>query len=159
VFVYQGQELGLEDVDLPDELRQDPVFLRSNGERKGRDGSRVPIPWNREPAGFGFTTGKPWLPIPDTWAEASVEEQRRDGESSLSLYRRALALRRGLDGTSFAWRESPPGSLVFERGAMVCSVNVDTDAVALPAGALLVASEPGLHGELPRNSAAWVRRP
>ena len=63
-FVYQGQELGLEEVELADEARQDPIFARTNGTRKGRDGCRVPFPWTDEPPGFGFTTGTPWLPIP-----------------------------------------------------------------------------------------------
>ena len=61
VFLYQGQELGLEEVDLPDEVRQDPIFKRSGGERKGRDGCRVPLPW---------TTAAPrasWLPAPASW--------------------------------------------------------------------------------------------
>ena len=44
VYVYQGEELGLADVDLPDEARQDPVFFRTNGEQKGRDAARVPMP-------------------------------------------------------------------------------------------------------------------
>ena len=56
-FLYEGQELGLEEVELPDELRQDPIFFRTNGERLGRDGCRVPIPWENGPPGFGFTTG------------------------------------------------------------------------------------------------------
>ena len=69
VFLYSGQELGLEEVDLPDEVRQDPVFFRTNGRRKGRDGCRVPLPWAREGIGLGFTTGEPWLPLPPGWAE------------------------------------------------------------------------------------------
>ena len=63
-FTYQGQELGLEEVELPDEVRQDPVFLHTKGARKGRDGCRVPIPWTKEPPAFGFTDGEPWLPMP-----------------------------------------------------------------------------------------------
>jgi alpha-glucosidase len=71
-FVYQGQELGLEEVELPDELRQDPIFFRTNGERVGRDGCRVPIPWEPDGPGLGFTTGRPWLPQPEEWAGKSV---------------------------------------------------------------------------------------
>jgi alpha-glucosidase len=58
-FVYEGQELGLEEVDLPDEARRDPIFFRTKGGRKGRDGCRVPIPWESTPPGFGFTLGTP----------------------------------------------------------------------------------------------------
>jgi alpha-glucosidase len=157
LFLYQGQELGLEEVDLPDELRQDPVFHRTNGKRKGRDGCRVPIPWEREPPNFGFTTGEPWLPMPRSWGASSIEAQRGDGGSTLTLYRRALELRPELEGTPLAWRESPPGTLVFERGAMVCAVNLAAERLALPPGELLVASEPGVQKELPPNASAWVR--
>src|SRR5439155_1643363 len=132
LFVYQGQELGLEEVDLPDELRQDHVFHRTGGTKKGRDGCRVPIPWEREPPGFGFTTGEPWLPMPGPWGTVSIEAQRDNDGSTHSLYRRGLELRRELEGTALAWHESPPGTLVFERGAIVCAVNLAAERIALP---------------------------
>src|SRR3954453_12076892 len=72
VFLYQGQELGLEEVELPDEVRQDPIFHRMKGARIGRDGCRVPLPWDDGPPGLGFTTGRPWLPIPAAWAKKTV---------------------------------------------------------------------------------------
>ena len=87
-FTYQGQELGLEEVDLPDELRQDPVFIHTNGVRKGRDGCRVPIPWTKEPPAFGFTDGDPWLPMPQDWDAVSVEAQ----EGRAGLDARAVPL-------------------------------------------------------------------
>jgi alpha-glucosidase len=158
-FLYQGQELGLEEVDLPDALRQDPAFHRSNGARKGRDGCRVPIPWERDAPGFGFTTGEPWLPMPSTWGAVSVEAQRADGGSTLALYRRALELRRELEDAPLKWCDSPRGTLMFERGDVTCAVNVDADRLALPAGELLVASEAGVSDELAPNTAAWIRAP
>ena len=154
-FLYQGQELGLEEVDLPDEVRQDPVFFRTSGARKGRDGCRVPIPWESGPPGFGFTTGEPWLPMPGDWGGRSVAAQRDDPASTLSLYRSALARRPRGDG--FAWRDSPPGSLVFERGDILCLVNVTASELELPAGELVLGSEPRLTGPLPPNTAAWLR--
>jgi alpha-glucosidase len=164
LFLYQGQELGLEEVDLPDELRQDPVFFRTGGSRKGRDGCRVPIPWEREPPGFGFTAASPWLPIPASWGARTVAAQREEPASSLALYRAALARRRAseaLRGGSFAWRESPPGSLAFAREAaaetIVCAVNLDAGGLELPDGELLLASEPVLGRTLEAGSAAWVR--
>ncbi len=164
VFLYQGQELGLEEVDLPDELRQDPVFFRSGGERMGRDGCRAPIPWTSAGTGLGFTTGSPWLPIPPSWSAKSIEAQERDDASVLTLNRRALALRReirALRQGSFAWRASKAGSLVFERThhgeSIVCAVNVSADGLAAPEGELVLASEPGLSRVLPAGSAAWFR--
>ncbi|MBC7403188.1 MAG: glycoside hydrolase family 13 protein, partial [Microbacteriaceae bacterium] len=65
-YVYQGEELGLPEViDLPDDARQDPTWFRTNGERYGRDGCRVPIPWEADAPSYGFgTSGKSWLPQP-----------------------------------------------------------------------------------------------
>jgi alpha-glucosidase len=156
-FLYQGQELGLEEVDLPDAVRQDPVFHRTNAARKGRDGCRVPIPWEREGPSFGFTAGEPWLPMPGSWGAASIEAQQDDSGSTLTLYRRALELRRELEAAPLTWHESPPGTLVFERGAVVCALNLDAEQLALPAGEVLIASGAGVQGELPRSTAAWVR--
>ena len=155
VFLYAGQELGLEEVDLPDALRQDPVFFRTNGERKGRDGCRVPLPWEGEAPPFGFTTGEPWLPMPESWRTQTVEAQERDPASFLSLYRVALATRPG--GDHFEWLDSPTGSLAFDRGEMICVVNVDAPAVELPEGELVLASEPNVTTSLPPGTAAWVR--
>jgi alpha-glucosidase len=155
VFLYEGQELGLEEVDLPDELRQDPVFFRSGGKRKGRDGARVPIPWEGGAPGFGFTTGTPWLPIPEAWADKTVAEQHEDDGSVLALYRDALRLRPA--GGPFAWRDSPSDTLVFDHGDVTCAVNVGAPRLALPEGELLLVSRRGIERELPANTAAWVR--
>jgi len=123
----------------------------------------VPLPWTAEGRGLGFTTGVPWLPIPDAWAALSVERQQSDSRSTLQLTRRALALRRehlppGSD--SFAWRESPPGTLVFERaageGTLVCAVNLSGEPYPLDAAELLVASAPSADGRLPADATAWV---
>jgi len=158
-FLYQGQELALPEAELPDELRRDPVFSMSGGKRKGRDGCRVPIPWTREPPRFGFTTAEPWIPIPDDWSGLSIEAQDGDPDSTVTLYRRAIEVRRGLGDAPLAWRESPRGTLVFERGTFVCAVNVDADSLVLPEGEPLVASRPDVVDTLPPNSAAWVRAP
>lgn len=144
VFLYQGQELGLEEVDLPDEVRQDPIFRRTQGERKGRDGCRVPIPWTRE------LQASAWLPQPAGWGARSVESQRGDEQSMFELYRRALQLRP--DG-AFAWRGAPPGVLAFERGGATCMVNFTADPV--PIGDVLLASE-DIDDALPPSTSAWL---
>ena len=163
VFLYAGQELGLEEVELPDECREDPIFFRTNGEQAGRDGCRVPIPWSGGPPAFGFTTGTPWLPMPDAWVELTVAAQEHHSSSSLAFHRTAFALRReseALREGMFSWRESPPGTLLFERsdgGATVlCAVNVDGDPLELPAGDVLLASEE-VGSLLPPGAAAWTR--
>ena len=158
VFVYQGQELGLEEVDLPDEVRQDPIFLRSGGARTGRDGCRVPLPWTRE------LPERSWLPPPESWGERSVEAQLEDGASFLALHAAAIGHRRRSDALrsgSFTWLESPSGSLVFAREArgetIVCAVNVDAEDVPLPEGEGLLGSKGDGRGALPPSTSAWVR--
>jgi alpha-glucosidase len=154
-FVYQGQELGLEECPLPDEARQDPIFFRTNGARLGRDGCRVPLPWEDGVPHYGFTTGSPWLPLPDAWAGRTVAAQTGARESTLELYRAALAARPR--GDAFAWRDSPRGTLLFERGDVVCAVNVDAPELELPPGEVVVASEEPVGRTLPPGTAAWVR--
>ena len=77
-YVYQGEELGLPEVaDLPDEVRQDPTFLRTGGAVVGRDGCRVPLPWSGDAPPFGFgPSGTPWLPQPAAWADADGRARR-----------------------------------------------------------------------------------
>ncbi len=145
VFLYQGQELGLEEVDLPPEARQDPVFTQTRGERLGRDGCRVPLPWTRE------LPARSWLPQPPEWAERSVEAQREDPRSFLSLYGRALAAR---PGGAFAWRDAPEGALAFARDGVTCLVNVSAPPLPLD-GRVLLASE-DVAGELPPGAAVWL---
>ncbi|HET7138213.1 MAG TPA: alpha-amylase family glycosyl hydrolase [Gaiellaceae bacterium] len=151
-FLYQGQELGLEEVELADELRQDPIFFRTGGTRLGRDGCRVPLPWTADEPGFGFTTGTPWLPQPDGFGARSVTAQDGREYSTLELFRAALAQR---PGGPFAWVESPPGTLVFMRDELTCAVNVDGEPLPVPAGELVLASEP-LEGLLPAGAGAWI---
>ncbi|MFF9894365.1 glycoside hydrolase family 13 protein [Streptomyces longispororuber] len=157
-YLYQGEELGLPEVtDLPDEVRQDPAFFRGSGQdgpgQEGRrDGCRVPLPWSgtKPPFGFGPAEGGPsWLPQPAAWKDLTVEAQERDPDSTLQLYRAALALRREHPalgaGESVEWLDTPPGVLAFRRRAadrsLVVTVNLTDRPVALPVpGELLLCS-------------------
>ena len=168
-YVYEGEELGLEQVDVAPEDRQDPAYLR--GGEVGRDGCRVPIPWSGDapPYGFGAGSGQPWLPQPDDWADRTVAAQQDDPASTLSFYRRLLALRREVAvplDDDIAWLDSAPGVLAFCRGGSLLGVlNCGEDAAAVPAeaGELLLASGPepvtGADGErrLEPDTAAWFR--
>ncbi len=94
-FLYNGQELGLPNVELPDEALQDPTWERSGHTDRGRDGCRIPMPWRGEAPPFGFSASPDtWLPIPPEWAALTVEKQLSDTESTLALFRQALELRR-----------------------------------------------------------------
>ncbi|MFJ8948783.1 glycoside hydrolase family 13 protein [Streptomyces sp. NPDC102381] len=165
-YIYQGEELGLPDVtDLPDEVRQDPSYFRAEGQDGFRDGCRVPIPWTREGSSYGFGDGGSWLPQPDTWAELSVEAQTGDPDSTLEMYRSALALRRttpGLGaGDGVKWHgDAPQGVLHFERSGFACTVNTTGAAVRIDApGDVLLASAPvevaDGHVELPADATVW----
>src|SRR5205823_11797530 len=69
IYLYNGEELGLPDADLPDDALQDPIWELSGHTRRGRDRCRVPIPWEGSAPGYGFTTGDPWLPIPPEYGK------------------------------------------------------------------------------------------
>ena len=167
-YVYQGDELGLPQVDdLPDEVLQDPTFLRTGGLERGRDGCRVPLPWSSDVPPFGFgPAGRPWLPQPADWAALTAERQADDPGSTLNLYRRALRLRRTLDlgDEPLTWvDDSRPDVLAFRRGdRFLCVVNFGDTPVAVPASADVVLSSapPPENGRLPGTSAIWcISRP
>ncbi|WP_309138467.1 glycoside hydrolase family 13 protein [Nocardia cyriacigeorgica] len=162
VFIYNGAELGLPNVDdLPEDVLQDPVWERTGHTERGRDGCRVPIPWGGALPPFGFTTGaRSWLPIPDEWSELTVAAQLEQLDSTLALYRRAIELRRKrpeFTGPGLDWHKGPPGCLVFGRpGGLICVLNTSDGPVALLPGELLLTSAPLTEGLLPANAAAWL---
>ena len=174
-YLYQGEELGLHEVgDLPDEARQDPTFFRSPGVDKGRDGCRVPLPWSAEGPSFGFGPGGAHLPQPAWFAEYAVDAEEGEADSSLHLYRRALRLRRELQGAEeLSWLETGRDDvLAFERpGGWIAVTVFGTEPYALPAsfaGRVVVASAPGVEADaagggaapvvLPGESSAWIVR-
>jgi alpha-glucosidase len=162
MYIYQGDELGLEEVeDLPDWARQDPNVSSA----PGRDGCRVPLPWSPAGPSLGFSgTAQPWLPQPASWAASSVAAQHGQDGSSLELYRSALALRRHLRSSvqdrPLEWLDARPEVLAFRRGALVCVVNLGEEPVRLHAAAnVVLASEPGNEHLVGTDAAAWVHSP
>lgn len=162
VFIYNGQELGLPDVDLPDEVLQDPTWERSGHTERGRDRCRVPLPWSGDTPPFGFSScAQTWLPMPADWSALTVEKQLGDPSSTLTFFRRALRLRREraeFDGSEIDWLSANGDALIFRRGGggLVCALNAGQRPMALPAGELLLASEPLTNGKLAPDSAAWL---
>ncbi len=164
VYLYQGEELGLEEVeDLPEALLQDPTWLRSGHTIRGRDGCRVPLPWSdtASPFGFGPPGTVPWLPQPAGWRERTAAAQTGDPDSFLELYRSALRIRSEhlrSRGTGMMWLPSPEMVLRFECGGGVETiVNLGPDPVALTGGRpVLLASEPLQDRELPGDAAVWL---
>lgn len=161
-YLYQGEELGLPEViHLPDDARQDPTWFRTDGERYGRDGCRVPIPWEADAPNYGFgPDGDPWLPQPAQWAELARDRQRGVEGSTLTLYQAALRLRRehDLGAGSLEWLPGFPESVVALRnGDVVVVANTGTEPVELPAGEVLLASGPLDGHSLPHDTTAWLR--
>ena len=98
-ILYCGDELGLQDVVIPPDKLRDPFGLNMPGTGQGRDPERCPMPWD-ETLKAGFTTGDPWLPIGTNGPGSSVEAQRNDQKSMLSMTRELLALRRSVPALS-----------------------------------------------------------
>lgn len=161
-YVYQGEELGLPEViDIPDELRQDPTFFRTNGERYGRDGCRVPIPWEGTAPAYGFnTTGASWLPQPKSFASLARSEQDGVAGSTLELYKTLLSVRADLSlGTGpVDWLEAYDSDVIaFRNGPIGIFANIGESNVTLPAGEVLVSSGDMSGAVLPPNTTAWVK--
>jgi alpha-glucosidase len=133
-YLYQGEELGLEEAHVPEAARQDPMFLRSGGAEAGRDGCRTPLPWAAEEPGLGFTTGESWLPFGADAAERAVDRQAADPTSTLAAYRRLLHRRRTLlpDLPDEVELEAPTADvLVVRRGPLVAVLNTADEPVEL----------------------------
>lgn len=173
-YLYQGEELGLPEVtEIPAERREDPAYLRTNGEDGYRDGCRVPIPWTADAAtnyGFSSSAGKlAWLPQPSSWANYCINVQQVDPNSSLKFYQRALKLRKELanlgDGT-LSWIDNESAAyLAFTRGDLIIATNTSgtTQKIKVPASSQLrLASDDAvsLQGSelvLPADTAAWLQ--
>jgi alpha-glucosidase len=145
--LYQGDELGMTDGDVPPERRRD---------RAGRDPCRTPMRWNDGPnGGFCPRDVEPWLPVGTAPPGADVASEDADPGSTLALYRRLLALRRtseALAEGSFGMLEVGPGHLLFERThpgeRLVAMVNMvdEPTAVTLPRGSIAVATDAAREG-------------
>ncbi len=117
VCLYQGEELGLPEADVPFEALQDPYGKTFWPNFKGRDGCRTPLPWNAgDDAGFG--AAQPWLPVPAAHRALSVAAQEADDGSTLHAARAFLAWRRSrmaLVEGSIRFIDAPEPVLAFER--------------------------------------------
>ncbi|GGM63696.1 alpha-glucosidase [Longimycelium tulufanense] len=164
VYLYNGEELGLPEVEVPSWARQDPMWERS-GHTIGRDGCRIPLPWEGEAPPYGFTTGgTTWLPMPPDWGAVTAEAQLEDPGSMLSLYRQALEFRKthqAIRGDEIEWYGAPAGCFAFRRkgGGLICALNTSAALVPLPPGEVLLASGPLEGDRLPPDTAVWLVPP
>jgi alpha-glucosidase len=160
-YLYQGEELGLPEVDVAPADRQDPAWFRTG--KPGRDGCRVPIPWggSAPPYAFGPGPGAPWIPQPHDWGRLTVERQQGDPASTLEFHRQALALRRTFAHDDAAPEvellDLGPTVLAFRSGGVTTVVNCGATSVRLPEGEVLLASGPTEGRRLPPDTGAWLR--
>jgi alpha-glucosidase len=168
VYLYQGEELGLpEATELPDEIRQDPTWERSGHVNRGRDGCRVPVPWEGDAPSYGFgPSGDSWLPQPEVFGELAVDRQLGVQGSTLELYRTLLGLRREhrLGTGELSWVELGEDVLAFdmtsETGAPVRVIaNVGGESLPLSEDAevLVCSAEVDLSDGIPADVAVWLR--
>ncbi|MET0863329.1 MAG: glycoside hydrolase family 13 protein [Nakamurella sp.] len=161
-YLYQGEELGLPDhTSLDDDLRQDPTWWRSEYREAGRDGCRVPLPWEAGAPGLGFgPSAKTWLPQPDSYAGLARDQQTGVDGSTLDMYQSALALRRAfkLGAGSIEWAAGRGADVIgYTNGEVTVITNMGAQPVPLPAGEVLMASgELPADGTLPADVTAWL---
>lgn len=151
ICLYQGEELGLGEADVPFEALQDPYGITFWPNFKGRDGCRTPLPWT-DAAQAGFTTGEPWLPISDEHRARSVALQEHDPHSVLNAFRQFLAWRHTMPTLllgDIQFLDSAEPVLMFERRhageTLLLAFNLSGDAVSapLPAGEWTALNVPG----------------
>jgi alpha-glucosidase len=94
IIIWQGEELGLTQVDIPFDKLQDPEAIANWPLTLSRDGTRTPMPWAVQDEQGGFTTGEPWLPLGEENMTRAVDRQEADPASLLNLTRRLIALRK-----------------------------------------------------------------
>ena len=163
VYLYQGEELGLPEVyDLPFEVLDDPVWVMSGNTAKGRDGCRVPIPWESSGPSLGFGEAAGWLPQPDFFSDLSAESQLGKEGSMLEHYRSALALRATHipDSSEIQWGQGTSDDVLrFSRpGGLQCWVNFGTSSVSIPDDVdVLLCSDPNFSGDLRTDAAIWFQ--
>ncbi len=140
VCVYQGEELGLTEAEVPYEALRDPFGIAFWPQFKGRDGCRTPMPWTSEARHAGFTAAEPWLPVDERHFGLSVSDQDACADSVLSLARQVFALRRrnaALSGGTTLFLAPDSHVLAFARidreRAFVCVFNLSDRARTLPA--------------------------
>ena len=160
-YMYQGEELGLHEVtDIPHDQIQDPAYAGNLYTEKGRDGCRVPLPWTSTESSYGFGSGSSHLPQPTWFAETNVEKQDGKEGSPLEIYRKALALRKKLQGEELLmWHETKNKEVLhFSRpGGWNCMINFRGYAHKFEAKEILHSSAPISDFTLPAGTTVWFK--
>ncbi|WP_340265933.1 alpha-amylase family glycosyl hydrolase [Sphingobium mellinum] len=168
-ILYQGEELGLTQVDIPFDRLQDPEAIANWPLTLSRDGARTPIPWEAGASEAGFSTAPPWLPPGEENLAKAVDAQEADPDSLLNFTRAMLALRRDTPALRYGRLDlllADDNRLVFRRvagdQALLCAFNLSGQAVPWPDpvasdGTVLAAVNGGGKGGLPPYGALFIR--
>ena len=152
IILWQGEELGLTQVDIPFDRLQDPEAIANWPLTLSRDGSRTPIPWSDNAPHGGFSTVEPWLPVGDDHGPLAVARQDHDPASLLNLTRALLALRSANPALTLGdlkMVSATDSLLLFTRQAasqtLSCAFNMGIvpQALTLPPGNWVVLTEVG----------------
>lgn len=166
-IMYYGEEIGMENAEpKKKEDVKDPIGVLGWPKEKGRDGERTPMQWNGS-ANAGFTTGKPWLPVPKSAKTHNVEAQSKDANSVLSFYKQVIQLRKtepGLrEGAYVPLNESDPNVISYLRKSKDGTVLIVLNFSDKPQNASFDLSKQGLPGakvkELLKNAASATDGP
>ena len=135
-FIYQGEELGLPQADIPFDRLVDPEGIANWPASQGRDGARTPMPWRATEINAGFSKTDPWLPVSDAHRTLAVDAQDADENSTLSFYRSVLAMRRQSDALRLGdleILETPENILAVKKShngdEWLCAFNLSQDEV------------------------------
>ncbi len=148
IILYQGEELGLPQVDVPFDRLRDPEAIANWPQTLSRDGARTPMPWLADASNLGFSSGEPWLPLGPSHRSLAVDRQETDAYSPLCFTRACLALRKrrpSLRAGRMTIVEAGDQRLLFERSAagetLRCTFNLSDRPVEFePSGISLLAA-------------------
>lgn len=156
IILYQGEELGLPQADIPFEQLRDPEGIANWPQTFGRDGARTPMPWNSAAPNLGFSGTDPWLPTSETHRPLAVDGQERNRDSLLHFARACIAMRKdhpALRLGSMRVIEAGNQLLVFDREfegrRLRCAFNLSDHPVAYSSsGQRLITTAEARDGEL-----------
>ncbi|NML04174.1 alpha-glucosidase [Sphingomonas sp. G-3-2-10] len=161
-FLYQGEELGLTQVEIGFEDLQDPEAIATWPLTLGRDGARTPMPWRADAPLVGFSIAKPWLPIGPDHAALAVDRQDGDPHSLLNLARRLIAIRRATPElvTGRMWVErAEEALLVFRREGLACAFNLGPEPIEWEGAGEIVATVNGANSARLPGWSGLILRP
>ncbi len=139
IFLYQGDELGLPQADVPFDRLQDPEGIRFWPDSLGRDGCRTPIPWRQDAKNAGFSETEPWLPVDPRHHAFAVDKQKADPSSTLNKARSFIAFRKrhnALRHGDMTFVDADEPALMFRRTLenerLLCIFNLSEDKIEIP---------------------------